>query len=64
LKDCQQSRAAIASPAAFMITGFGVHDRPDRAFTIPLIQRSRWTETRIELALLARLLLLALPPSS
>jgi hypothetical protein len=43
VEDCQRNRPTIASTIAFMITGIGVHDPPDSAFTINWIGCSRST---------------------
>jgi len=34
VEDCRQQRPTVAPQIAFMITGTGVHDRPESAFTI------------------------------
>jgi hypothetical protein len=43
VEDCRQPRPAIAPRIAFMITGTGVHDRPESAFKINWNARSRST---------------------
>jgi hypothetical protein len=41
VEDCQQRRPTVALPAVFMITGIGVHDRPESVFRINWIGCSR-----------------------
>jgi hypothetical protein len=40
VEDCRQQRPTVAPRIAFMITGTGVHDRPESAFTINWNRRS------------------------
>ena len=41
VEDCQQQRPIVTLRMAFMITGTGVHDRPEWPFTINWIGCSR-----------------------